>query len=387
MVDAERNATPIPSREDEPSSPRPVDAGNALSGETGESGTEETGQGVRGVEGSISFDELAQLLRCSSEDVRAAVATLDRDPDKARDMLKSLAPAYLAVKGRFEARRRGEVNGGFCIVADGHAGTLLDSVVWAGVYELPQGFTARASWESVRAAITGISAFPDRMMYRKVQSILEPLLTPTAVNVLFQSPDTVTTFIGRLKESLSNQFRVEFIVDLHVEHFNQLRLDMSPVGRKLESREAPPREDASPKEVRSDVEEIKIFCAPILDPVHGKPASALRVGDVVEVSFEQAQGLGRFIGRLISRSGLVPAFAVEEVRSLPTGDVSVRLSVSEGIVGAMKLSPTYRIRLHSSKLNVFRRSATSLRLFMQVGIFVAAVLLLLFGVYWFFFVE
>ncbi|WP_029165903.1 hypothetical protein [Aminiphilus circumscriptus] len=387
MVDAERNITPAHNSEDAAAAAAfsPVDT-EAEGAFPAESPMVAPGSNAR-EGGSISFEELARLLHCSPEDVQATAATLDKDPDKAREMLKSLAPAYLAVKGRFEARRRGEVNGGFCIVADGHSGTLVDSVVWVGTYELPQGFTARASWESVRAALTGISAFPDRLMYRKIQSILEPLLTPTAMNVLFQSSDAMATFVTRLKESLSDQFRMEFIVDVHMERFNRLRLDMSSLGKKQEERKEEPKESSPPKESRSGIEEIKIFCAPVLDPVRGKPVSALRVGDVVEVSFEQAQGLGRFIGRLISRSGLVPAFAVEEVRPLPTGDISVRLSISEGIVGAMKLSPTYRIRLHSSKYNVFRRSILSLKLFIQVGLFIAAVLLLLFGVYWFFFLE
>ncbi len=142
MVDAERNITPAHNSEDAAAAAAfsPVDT-EAEGAFPAESPMVAPGSNAR-EGGSISFEELARLLHCSPEDVQATAATLDKDPDKAREMLKSLAPAYLAVKGRFEARRRGEVNGGFCIVADGHSGTLVDSVVWVGTYELPQGFTA-----------------------------------------------------------------------------------------------------------------------------------------------------------------------------------------------------------------------------------------------------
>jgi hypothetical protein len=106
------------------------------------------------------------------------------------------------------------------------------------------------------AALTGISAFPDRLMYRKIQSILEPLLTPTAMNVLFQSSDAMATFVTRLKESLSDQFRMEFIVDVHMERFNRLRLDMSSLGKKQEERKEERRRFTT-KERPIRLEEIK----------------------------------------------------------------------------------------------------------------------------------
>ena len=66
-----------------------------------------------------AFTELCTLLRCSRADVESAIRASRVDPEEAVAILHAAAPTYVAVKGRFEARKRGDLNGGFCIVADG----------------------------------------------------------------------------------------------------------------------------------------------------------------------------------------------------------------------------------------------------------------------------
>lgn len=291
------------------------------------------------------FTELCSLLRCSRGEVESAIRASQLHPDEAVAILQAAAPTFVAVKGRFEARKRGDLNGGFCLVADGISGELLDATYWVGSQALPEAFQIQASWESVRASLRQIPVLPEKTLWKQLDQLLNRLFPATALNLLFRDPESVQPKIGSLKEGLSRTFRVDFTCELQVERFHRLRLDMSP----LAASSAPPPETASPSAPPKgpEIAEIRIPCRPHLDPVRGRPLVDLRPGDLIQVVVEETTGLGRLIARILARTGRVSAFPVETVEVLPSGDILVRLSISEGVHGTFKMSGDIRVRLNA----------------------------------------
>lgn len=288
-----------------------------------------------------AFTELCTLLRCSRADVESAIRASRVDPEEAVAILHAAAPTYVAVKGRFEARKRGDLNGGFCIVADGISGQVLDTTFWVGPQALPEAFQVQASWESVRSTLRQIPVLPERTIWRQLEQLLERLLPPTALNLLFRDPEALQAKTAALKDGLSHTFRVDFVCSLQVERFHRLRVDLSPIAA------APPPESPPPQVVPKgpEIVEIRVTCRPHLDPVKGRPLKELKAGDLVQVVVEETTGLGRLIARVLARTGRVPSFPVESTEAMPSGDVVVRLSISEGVHGVFKMSGDVRIRI------------------------------------------
>ncbi|MCF7935501.1 MAG: hypothetical protein K9L28_04095 [Synergistales bacterium] len=284
---------------------------------------------------------LSEMLHTSPDMINTMLDGLKYDPEKAATVLQTLAPSYIAIKGRFEPRKRGEARGAFCILAQGHSGEWLNSVFWVGYAEFPAGFTIKANWEAVRTAINGITTMPDRILYKSIQQILQHQMAPTTVNMLFQDEEAFDRFREELKQSLSDAFRMEVILDLHLERFNKTRLDMSGLMKQEEAEEEPQAEEE--KQHSDALGNIRVVCAPVLDPVQGKAVSEINVGDVVEVTFDNSSGLGKMIGRLFSRTGRRPTFPVQSAEWTATGHMYVELAVTEGVIGVMNLSPNLRV--------------------------------------------
>jgi hypothetical protein len=315
----------------------------------------------------ISPDELAHVL-ANSSDTAAALSAL-----------RSIVPCYIAIKVKFESRRRGEVAGLFCVVADGLTGEVLDKSLWVGRNGLPEGFAIGASWESVMNAIRNIEEPMDNPTYKKVEKIFDALFTPTVINLLFRGEGKPESLL-RIQEMLADEFHLDFIVDLELERFNRLRAELSKTlpesegeGEPEEAREERDRE--GPK-----AESVQLFCKPYVDPLRGKAISDFSLGDLVEVSLDEGGNLARFVASVMAKSGQPAAFPVKAVERLPSGDYMVRLHISEGMEGIFKGSGEVRVKvLQPGRYAVPRVSPAFNVVF--IGIILLGILLLIFVIW------
>lgn len=313
----------------------------------------------------ISPDELAHVLANSSD----TAATLSA--------LRSIVPCYIAIKAKFESRRRGEVAGLFCIVAEGLTGDILDKSLWVGRNGLPEGFAIGASWESVMNAIRNIEEPVDSSTYKKVERILDAFFTPTVINLLFRSEEKSESLL-RIQEMLADEFHLDFIVDLELERFNRLRAELSKV---LPESEGEPEEAQGEKDKGGPkAESVQLFCKPYVDPVKGKAISEVSLGDLVEISLDEGGGLARFVANIMAKSGQPTAFPVKAVERLPSGDYLVRLHISDGMEGIFKGSGEVRVKIFQPGHHVIPKVNPAFAVIF-IGIILLGILLFIFVIW------
>jgi len=292
------------------------------------------------------FSELCSALNCSREDVEGAIRASKVDPREALEILQALAPSYVAIKGRFASRKRGDTNGAFCLVADGLTGESLDLEIWVGDVDLPAGFDIGASWESVRSTLRDIPVTTEKGASRLLESLLRANFPATAVNALFKSPEALAEKQQAIKEALSSSFRVDLSCDLVLERFHKIRFDRSPLARRgLPEPSAEPTPEGSRQETLTPASQIRVPCRPYLDPVRGKPTSRLVPGERIPITVDESTGLGRLMGRILQKSGRPTVFPVESLEKQASGDVLVLLALSEGMKGIIKLPGEVRVRV------------------------------------------
>jgi len=310
-------------------------------------------------------DELAHVL-ANSSDTAAALSAL-----------RSIVPCYIAIKVKFESRRRGEVAGLFCIVADGLSGEVLDKSLWVGRNGLPEGLAIGASWESVMNAIRNIEEPVDNSTYKKVEKIFDAFFTPTVINLLFRGEEKPESLL-RIQEMLADEFHLDFIVDFELERFNRLRAELS---KALPESEGEPEDTRGEKDKEGPkAESVQLFCKPYVDPVRGKAISEVSLGDLVEISLDEGGSLARFVASVMAKSGQPSAFPVKAVERLPSGDYLVRLHISEGMEGIFKGSGEVRVKvLQPGRYAIPKVSPAFAVIF--IGIILLGILLLIFVIW------
>lgn len=292
---------------------------------------------------SESVHELCVLFGCTREALEAVLSSSSGDPAHIISLVQSLAPAFIAVKLRFETRKRGELGGAACIIAKGSSGEFLDQTVWVSSRELPSTFSIDADWEAVRNGIQKMGNTPDRSLFPKVLNLLREVLSPTAVNALFSSPSGKEKIISSLEKAFVELYRNEVVIEIKTETFNQARLEMGGLGETRKPVAEEKTQETAPSLIGA-VGTIQIRCKPLLDPVRGKPVSDLVPGDLLVVEIEKSGGLSSIITKILDRAGERPIFPVISVEKLPSGQSLIKLSVSKGIEGVAKIGADLRLK-------------------------------------------
>ena len=292
---------------------------------------------------SESVHELCVLFGCTREALEAILSSSSGDPAHIISLVQSLAPAFIAVKLRFESRKRGELGGAACIIAKGSSGEFLDQTLWVSSRELPGSFSINADWEAVRNGIQKIGNNPDRSLFPKVLKLLRDVFSPTAMNALFSSPSAKEKIVASLEKSFVELYHSEVVIEMKTETFNRARLEMAGLGETREPVEPEKTPDPAPSLIGS-VGTIQIHCKPLLDPVKGKAVSDLVPGDLLVVEIEKTGGVSGIITKILDSAGERPVFPVISVGKLPSGQSLIKLSVSKGIEGVAKIGADLRLK-------------------------------------------
>jgi hypothetical protein len=293
---------------------------------------------------SESVQELCVLFGCTREALEAILSTSSGDPAHIISLVQSLSPAFIAIKLRFETRKRGELGGAACIIAKGSSGEFLDQTLWVSSRELPSSFSINADWEAVRNGIQKIGNNPDRGLFPKILKVLRDVFSPTAVNALFSSPSAKEKIITSLEKAFVDLYHNEAVVEMKIETFNRARLEMAGLGEAREPVVAEKTPEPAHSSLPGSVGTIQILCKPLLDPVKGKAVSDLVPGDLLVVEIEKSGGLSGIITKILDRAGEQPIFPVISVEKLPSGQSLIKLSVSKGIEGVAKIGADLRLK-------------------------------------------
>jgi len=328
-----------------------------------------------------SVDELCALFNCTRESLAVILSSTSGDPAQIIALVKSLTLAYIAIKLRFETRKSGEMSGAACIIAHGSTGEFLDMTLWVSAKDLPENFDISADWESVRNGIQKIGNTPDRTLFPKILKLLKEIFNPTAVNMLFKTPSSKTDIISSLERAFSSLYHNDTVFELKTEAFNKVRLELAGLS---ETRE-PPAEEEDPDSFRSiaAIGTAQIHCKALLDPVKGKAVSDLVPGDLLVVELEKTGGLSGIIMKMLDRAGQNPVFPVLSVEKLPSGQSLVKLSISRGIEGIVRIGADMKLKTASRfSLAPGNKKSVGIAGKMAVGLllFLGAVMLL----YWLF---
>ncbi|MDD2207092.1 MAG: hypothetical protein WCQ97_04850 [Aminobacterium sp.] len=311
-------------------------------------------------------EELCSLFHCTSKSLSAIMSTVNENPKELLTLLKSLSPKFLAVKVRFDSRKRGDVGGAFCLLCEGTSGDIFDESYWVSSKGFPERFSVNASWESVRKALIDLRgpdlrAHFEKVLWNKLRSIVRDLMTPTQLNLIFSQDKGEKQIEDVLHEQLKEAFRTEIEMQISVERFNKARLELSGLGQEEK------KEEKEEKTTTNVIGEggIQISCNPFVDPVRGKAASELVENDCIWVSFEDT-GLSGFIKRTLEQTSEKPVFPVRSVEKLPTGLVLAKIAISEGVQGLVRVSGDIKVRVESEH-SMEKISPFPLRLLVWIG--------------------
>lgn len=312
-------------------------------------------------------EELCSLFHCTPGSLRAVLSTVHENPKELLTLLKSLSPSYVAIKVRFDSHKRGEAGGAFCLLCRGTSGEIFDETYWASSKGIPEGFEINASWESVRKAIIDLRgpdlrAHFEKVLWNKLRGAVRDILSPTQVNLLFSSESPGAQVIEKLQEKLKEVFRTDLDFVVVFERFNKARLELSGLSEGDER--VPQKEDNSLSTEYIKERGIFIPCSSIVDPVRGEAASELTAGDRIWVSFDDT-GLSGFIKRTLQQTGELSVFPVQSVEKLPSGLVLVRVSISEGIYGQIRLSGDIKVKVEESGIRI-RKNLFSRKIILMI---------------------
>jgi hypothetical protein len=292
-------------------------------------------------------DELCSLFSCSREALEVILRSTSGDPSKILALVNALTPEYIAVKARFDARKRGELGGALCFVARGNTGEILDESFWVSGKSLPDTFDIDAGWESVRTAISTIGGTPERNLYTRMLKAAKAVFSPTAINKLFQpqtSRGAKEEILSALGDAFTEIVHYDLVYDLRTEIFNKARLEAGGIMLDEKPKEARVREEEGEPSSLGALGTVQVLCRPVLDPVHGKAVSDLKRGDVVEVELEKTGGVSAIISKVFERSGENPAFPVLSVERLPSSRLLVKLYISTGIEGVLRAGTDLKLK-------------------------------------------
>ncbi|MGI6783826.1 MAG: hypothetical protein ACOX5A_06310 [Aminivibrio sp.] len=289
-------------------------------------------------------DELCQIFSCTRESLDAILSGASGDPDRIIDLVKTLSPSFVAVKIRFDGRKRQDLGGALCFVARGNTGEILDESFWVSSRALPDTFDITAGWESVRSAITSIPGEPDRSLYSRMLKGAKSVLSPTAINKLFQSLAARDEILGALEKTFSSLVHYDLIFELHTETFNRVRLETGGITLEKKQPEAESKAEESTGAPLASLGTIQVVCRPVLDPVKGTAVSDLKKGDYIFVELEKTGGLASIINKIVERSGENTMFPVSSVERLPSGQSLVKLHISNGIEGVLRAGADLKLK-------------------------------------------
>jgi len=340
----------------------------------------EKSQKIEGIEENekLPNETLIQLLSnqtgVSAEEIKSIFVQSEGNIQKVIEIIKEVAPSYVAIKGKLQPRRKGELNGVFCLVARGVTGEILAYESWIGPKDLPEDFDVKATWESVYSYIISRKDVHDNYAKRQFDKIIDRLFPHTTLNKLFTSHINVEEVQRNITREIGDILRFDTVVEINVEKFNEIRYTLSPLGKKTE--EEPDLEEKQQEEANVGFQSISLACVPRLDAVKGKPVADLQEGDMVEVAITSNNPLGKFMNRLFAKNDVNPKFKVKSLEQLPSGEYLVRLHISDDIEGIFKSSGELKVSVIADEKELPKRA--NYYVFVSIILFVVLFLYLVF---------
>jgi len=264
------------------------------------------------------------------------------------------AKVYGAFKCYFFTPKRGDIWGAFCLMFDGTDGDVLDNVFWVTRSLAGSPVDVTSHWKTLNKLIPQMGAY-EKSLGDKLSALLLDALSSETRAALCQSANQ-----PELLKSASDEIRNRFERATHcfLEFKTSFELlsvqDLANAGILV--KDSAPAESDTPKTQSTEKSITLINCAPVIDPVHGKPVSELEPGDMVEVRIQGGVGAGDMIHKFLTSTNQDAVFPIDRVEKASADKTYVFLKINDELQGLISSTKDIRLRV----LNIKGQKRTSI---------------------------
>jgi len=268
---------------------------------------------------------------------------------------------YGALKCYFFTPKRGDIWGAFCLIFDGAAGDVLDSVFWVTRSLAGASIDVSTHWKTLNKLIPQMGTY-EKFLGDKLSTLLLDTLSSEARMALCQSGSQ-----PELLKSVSDEIRNRFerathcFLEFKISFERLSAQDLINAGVLVNDSASAESEAAKTQTAEKPITQTLINCAPIIDPVHGKPVSELEPGDLVEVKIQGGVGAGEMIHKFLTSTNQDAIFPVDRIEKASAEKTYIFLKINEELQGLITSTKDIRLRV----LNIEREKRTSISINMD----------------------
>lgn len=293
------------------------------------------------------------------KDIAAETVAQVNGSEPSPDPSKDAPPEFLALKSTFTPSR-GDMGGGFCVIFEGSTGRTVFQVLWlAKPYASGVMIEPSKDWRTFVKRLPQLGPL-DKDWGEKLQEDLKGILTLAEKKKLYEN--YTRTKIRQLESIIRRSFEATaqcvFSSVTDAEPVSRSELERAKVikplppspeevarqKREQEEREKAEQEEKEREEAKKEgnFEGTLLMCAPVLDPVKGKPSSALVPGDIVEVVID-GEGTSALVKKFLEENSIDPVFPIIEIKDTG-GKKFLYVKISDEIRGVITITKDIKIK-------------------------------------------
>jgi len=256
---------------------------------------------------------------------------------------------YGALKCYFFTPKRGDIWGAFCFLFDGATGEHMENVFWATRTLVGPAIDVDMPWKSLNKVIPQMGVYEKSLGDKLSVLMLESFSSAARVD-LCRSTDIPDKLLA-----ISNEIRSVFERTTHC--FLEFRMAFECMSKQELANAGVLTKESSTLEPEADKTEPNkkalsgalLNCQPIIDPVHGKPVSELKPGDMVEVKIQGGVGAGELFHKYLASTNQEAIFPVESLEKGDADKIYIFLNINEEIMGVITVNKDLRLRVLQTK--------------------------------------
>lgn len=258
------------------------------------------------------------------------------------DIVQKNEEVYAAALKCVFYKTKGDFSGAFCAVLRKHDRRVLELIIWTTKSPSDIKPSISANWRNFSSQISGIGPI-DRESSEKLEKAVINKLEAAGTRTLFLGAEEQKTFMASLQVEFENALHYEVGIEAEVETFGKAKLQEAGYER-----ETPEGTDSETKMKDIVIEGLDltqaIVCTPKIDPINGIAASALKPGDLLDVTISSNTAAGVLVSDYYAKMGIDPILPVSSVTLNELGSYLIVLKVGEDANGVIKATSDLKLK-------------------------------------------
>lgn len=255
-------------------------------------------------------------------------------------------PGYIALKYTFLTPKRGDLCGAFCLVFEGSTGKVLFQTFWVTRSDPLADLRTSQDWRTFNKLISQIGPY-DRVWGDKLAPLpLDLLPTSDRVELYQAGQQDVSRLLSNISGTIRKGYErvTHYFLDVScdIERLSEEELVEAGILEPSSGTEDP-TDAAASEEPGKSFAGVLVQCLPLVDPVHGKAASELEPGDVLEVQIQNTVGAGGLVQQFLKATQRSPIFPVDSVEKRDD-KTYIYLTINEEMRGLLTLTKDLRLK-------------------------------------------